>query len=60
MLKRAQGWQIQYGHRDTNCATHRLAKLACTLDCDRIYIEDYPPSITNLVKNDILCTELQV
>lgn len=55
MILKAQGWSVQYSHWSTNRVTHNLAKLACNITSNYIWIEEYPPSIDDVIQLDKLC-----
>lgn len=49
MLLQAKGWSVHYNHHSTNRAAHSLAKLACNVTSDTIWIEKYTPSLDDVI-----------
>lgn len=55
MLDRAHNWTVIHTPRYANRATHGLAKFACILSTDVIWMEDSPDSILNVILENKLC-----
>lgn len=56
MMQRSQGWQVRFDHRVTNRVTHSLAKIAWY---ERVWMEEYPGLVLNMVLEDERCNDLQ-
>lgn len=50
LLRKVSSWKIHFVYRDANRAAHMLAKLACNLVEDQIWIEHYPYIVTELIQ----------
>lgn len=58
MMQQSQGWQVHFHHRETNRVAHNLAKIACSLNCEKVWMEKCPSLILNMVLEDKLCNVL--
>lgn len=58
MLEGAQKWSISHTPRQANQAAHGLAKLACNMSNDVVWMEDAPTSILAVILEDKLCIDL--
>lgn len=54
LLETTQGWHVQFALRKSNRVTCSLAKYACNILGECIWMEDCPSSIRNLVLKDKL------
>lgn len=55
IIQQVPGWTLIFSHREANQAVDALAKIACNLDKDVIWMEEYPPSVTTFIQNAKLC-----
>lgn len=58
MLALAQNWKVVYIPRNANRATHGLAKLACSLPNDLIWMGECPKVMMDVILEDKLCIGL--
>lgn len=54
------GWQLRFDYRETKMVAHELAKLACTISQDQIWMESVPANVENFVTNDKLVMIVKV
>ncbi|XP_042972892.1 uncharacterized protein LOC122304693 [Carya illinoinensis] len=55
VLRKRRGWSVMHVNRCCNNVAHSLAKVALSMQEERVWMEDYPSEILKCVKFDILC-----
>lgn len=57
LLNTKNGWNVQFLYRNSNEATHLLAKEALHLQFELAWIEEVPDCIRNIIENERSYTE---
>ncbi|XP_042944583.1 uncharacterized protein LOC122278459 [Carya illinoinensis] len=55
VLRKRIDWSVVYANRCCNNVAHSLAKIALSIQEERVWMEDYPQEILKCVKFDKLC-----
>lgn len=55
LMQQVSCWKVQFTYWDANRVTYNLEKIACTLDVDCIWIQEYPFIIIDLIQEKKLC-----
>lgn len=53
LLNQAQGRSLLFCYHEANSASHSLAKIACNLGEDCVWMEDYPSHIESVLANKL-------
>lgn len=59
LLQLHTDWKISFTHREANFVAHILAKMACNVSSDCIWIEECPSNVRSYVLLDLPCDSLQ-
>lgn len=55
LLQQTPGWTLLFSYREANKAANALAKLACNLAKNVVWMENCPFSVVVFIKEDKLC-----
>lgn len=55
LLRQEPEWSLTFCYRDANRAAHLLAKTACNIAEEHVWMEEYPPIVDVAVLADKLC-----
>lgn len=60
LLFEREDWKIRFVHREANMVAHSLAKLALSIEKEKVWLEECPSQIFSSVLREKVCNEYSV